>query len=380
MIAAVAGLVAAGLTAGHLASCGLVARRLGRPPRGQVARAGVTLLRPVCGLDAFDAQTLQSSFGQDWPEYEVIFCAPSEDDPAVPLVRALIAAHPGARARLLCGQVRRTGNPKLDNLWKGWAAARGEFVCMADSNLLLPPDYLSGLMAEWGGGLVGLVSSPPVGLWPEGWGGALECAFLNGNQARLQLAADEMGQGYAQGKTLMWHRATLEDAGGLAALGRWLAEDAAATKLVRGMGRRVRLAPRPFGQPIGRRSLRAVWDRQLRWSRVRRDAFPGLFLAEIANGAVAPAALALMAGGPALALAGLVLWYGAEAALVRRAGWPMGWRDLAALPLRDLMLPVLWLATFARRGITWRGTAMAAPAAAVPPAAEAPGGLAEVRA
>jgi ceramide glucosyltransferase len=35
---------------------------------------------------------------------------------------------------------------------------------------------------------------------------------------------------------------------------------------------------------------------------------------------------------------------------------------MAVLPLRDLLLPALWAATFLRRGIEWRGTAMAAPA------------------
>lgn len=354
-------LVGAGFLTAHLATVGLVARRLSSPaPQGiGIRRAKITLLRPVCGLDALDHITLASSFTQDWPDYEVIFCAPAADDAAVPLLQALIAAHPHVRARLLIGQERRTGNPKLDNLWKGWQAATGDWVCMADANLLLPPDYLTRVAQTWDGD-TGLVTSPPYGADPAGWAGHLEAAFLNGNQARLQLAADEMGNGYAQGKTLFWNREMLDQSGGLMVLGRWLAEDVASTKLVRALGRKVRLVHIPFAQPIGRRSFRAVWDRQLRWSRVRRDGFPLLFLAEICNGAALPAlAMALGGGGPALALF-LILWFGSEAWLCRRAGWPMGPHDLAMSVLRDAMMPALWLATFARRGIEWRGKSMPA--------------------
>jgi len=53
-----------------------------------------------------------------------------------------------------------------------------------------------------------------------------------------------------------------------------------------------------------------------------------------------------------------VIWYGAELVLMRRAGWPSAWRDILALPLRDLLLPVLWLATFLKRDIEWRGNAI----------------------
>ncbi len=284
----------------------------------------------------------------------------------MPLLRRLIAEYPAIPARVLIGQTRITGNPKLDNLWKGWRATTTEWVCMTDSNLRLPPDYLRRITAAWGP-RTGLVSGPPVGEQPEGFGGSLECAFLNSNQARLQCAADSVGQGFAQGKTLFWNRRLLNRAGGLAALGRHLAEDVTATKITRNLGLQVSQPPLPFPQPIGRRSLRQVWDRQLRWSRVRREGFPLLFLAEIGNGALLPAVL-LASAAPVLLPAFLGLWYGAEYLLMRRAGWPASWRDVLALPLRDLLIPVLWGATFLRRGIAWRGTAMDVPQREAQPA------------
>jgi ceramide glucosyltransferase len=351
----------------HLATVALFLARPRWPNRatGAIGLPPLTLLRPIRGVDPFDAETLGSSFAQDYPDYEVVLCVDSEDDPAAALARRLIAARPGARARLLVGASAITGNPKLNNLAKGWQAAAHGWICMADSNLLLPPGYLRSVVAAWDAGC-GLVSCPPVGARPEGLAGRLECAFLNGNQARLQFAADSLGLGFAQGKTLLWNRAMLDAAGGIAALGRDLAEDVNATKLVRARGLHVRLTPRPFAQPIGRRAVGEVWRRQLRWSRLRRAGFPAIFALEILNGPLVPLAAlgagALLLGGapaaPALA-AFAALWYGAEALLLRRSGWPSGLRDLAVLPIRDLLLPVIWVASFLGGDIAWRGNAVA---------------------
>lgn len=342
----------------HLVTTALCLLRLVRRPSTPATRPMVSILRPVCGLDRFDPETLRSSFTLDYPDYEVIFCAARADDPAVPLLRGLMTEHPDVPAQLLIGDPGLTGNPKLNNLFKGWDAAQAGLVVMSDANLLLPPDYLDRLLGELRPD-TGLVSAPPVGIRPEGLAGAVEAAFLNGFQARWQLAADSLGFGFAQGKTLFWRRQVLEAAGGLPAMARNLAEDVAATKITRAAGLRVRLPARPFAQPIGQRSFAAVWSRQLRWSRVRRDGFPALFVLEALLGPWVPAlALALLAGAGWLPLFFLG-WYGAEWLLTRAFGWPSRPLDLLAALLRDLTLPALWLVTWARRGFQWRGTALA---------------------
>lgn len=364
-------LCALSFLAAHLVTVALFLWRRFVPAPPQEHGIGLprlTLLRPVCGVDRYDEETLRSSFTQDYPDYEIIFCAPSEDDPAVALVRRLMADYPARPARLLIGEDRISANPKLNNVWKGWHAARTDWICMTDSNLMLTPDYLRAVVAAWGPG-VGLVSGPPVGSRPDGWGGHLECAFLNANQARLQFAADSFGSGFAQGKTLFFNRPLVECAGGLRMLAARMAEDVSATLMTLGLGRQVRLTRLPFAQPIGARSLRQVWDRQLRWSRVRRDGFPWLFALEPLNGVLVAliACLIGLAGlglSPAWALVFLGLWYGAEIALMRLAGWPSGWRDIAALVLRDLMLPAIWLATFRARSFEWRGNAVGSSPAA----------------
>lgn len=353
-----------GALAVHLITAGLVGLRFRRARAGRTwaGQPPVSVLRPLCGLEYALEETLESTFAQDYAVYEVIFCVEREDDPSVPLARRLIAAHPEVPAQLLIGADPVSGNPKLNNLIKGWAAARHDWIVMSDSNVLLPPDFLRASIACFDE-RTGLVTSPPVGIRPEGAWGSLECGFLNTYQARWQLAADSLGMGFAQGKTLFWRRAVAEDGGGLARLGDEMAEDVASTKLVRSRGLKVRLVPEPFPQPIGRRNLGAVWSRQLRWAKVRRLGFPLIFAGEIFTGAVPPllalAALALIGVTDWLWLPALaVLWFGAEWALARQAGWPARGRDVAMWMLRDAMLPAIWVAAWIGRGFTWRGNQM----------------------
>ena len=353
----------------HLASVLLAWGRLRRTGRALPPgdRPGVTILRPVCGLENHLEQTLAATFGLTWPTAatEILFCVASPEDPVVPLVERLIAAHPGHRARLLVGDDPISGNPKLNNLVKGWQAATHRWIVMTDSNVLLPPDYLERLLGEWRAD-TGLVSSPAVGIAPEGFAAELECAFLNSYQARWQLAADAVGLGFAQGKNLFWRRDVLEDGGGLANLGTEMAEDVAATKLVRRAGLKVRLVGAPFPQPIGRRNLGEVWRRQVRWARVRRMGFRALYGPELLTGGLFPL-LACALAAPVWLPAYALVWYGAGYALARTAGWPASPRAVASWPARDATLPVLWALGWAGKGFVWRGTAMAH--ASTPPAA-----------
>ena len=350
----------------HLASTGLVAWRSARDRRGPTEpafRPPVTLLRPVRGLENHLEDALASSFTLDWPEYEVLFCCADADDPVVPLVERLIAAHPHVPARLLIGDDPISINPKLNNTVKGWRAARFDHVAMVDSNVVLPPDFLARLLAAWKPG-TGLVCAPPVGSRAENFWAELEVAFLNTYQTRWQLFADLLGCGFAQGKVMLYRRSILEPLGGIEALAAEPAEDAATTKLLRRAGYRIRLVPRPFEQALGRRSFREVWNRQVRWARLRRETFPHLYAAEIGSGAFLPGVAcglwAWAAGMPVLPALGLLLafWYAAEVALARSAGWPLGRWSVLAMLLRDLALPVLYVQGWIGNGFVWRGNVM----------------------
>ncbi len=350
----------------HIASIAVVVtrvRRSGRPSAAAGGNGGVSIVRPVCGIENFAEATLGSSFHLDHSNYEVLFCVAQASDPVVPLVQGLIESHPDIPARLIVGNDRISDNPKLNNVVKGWNAAAHPWIVMADSNVLMPPNYLDELFETWRAD-TGLVSSPAIGDRPEGIWAELECAFLNTYQARWQCSADEIGLGFAQGKSMLYRRDLIDAAGGIRALGCELAEDAASTKIVRQQGLRVRVVDRPFPQPLGFRTVAQVWHRQLRWARLRRDTFTLYFLPEIFSGGLPPLAacaiLADVSDGPMiLALTAFaLLWYGLEALLAALAGWHLSWRSPIAWMMRDLLIPVLWCASWLGNGFVWRDNAM----------------------
>jgi ceramide glucosyltransferase len=359
---------AAVATTVHLVSIVNAAIRC-RPARGSIGAddgaPAVSIVVPVCGLDNFAEFTLRSAFRLDYPRTEILFCIAQAGDPAVPLVRSLIASHPGCNARLLLGDERISANPKLNNVCKGWREAAHGWIVMPDSNVLMPRDYIQQLLAAWRAD-TGLVCSPPVGFAPGNIWAEVECAFLNAYQARWQYFSCSLGMGFAQGKTMMWRRADLERAGGIRALGHEVAEDAASTKIVRAAGLRVRLVDPPVRQPLGVRNAAEVWRRQTRWARLRRASFPACYGLEILSGSLPPLVamlvVAMQTGVPAveLGLSFLVLWYGAEMALVRAARWPLTLMTLPCAIARDLALPVLWINAMLGNSFEWRGNDMSA--------------------
>ncbi|HEX4195414.1 MAG TPA: ceramide glucosyltransferase [Stellaceae bacterium] len=353
----------------HVLSIGLAARRVRMRRRAMPVpndAPPVTIIRPVCGIESFSRETLSSNFVLDYPHYEVLFCVAREDDPVNAIVHRLIDAHPEIPAQLLVGDDRVSLNPKLNNTVKGWDAAAHEWIIMADSNVLMPRDYVQRLLARWRAN-TGVVCSVPVASRPTNFWAELECAFLNTYEARWEYAADSLGFAFAQGKSMLMRKSVIDAGGGIRALGAEIAEDAALTKLLKTAGLKVHLVNNPFEQPLGNRTAAEVWSRQTRWSRLRRMTFPLMFVPELLPGAffpfIAAMAFAMHAqigrvetGG--LAVAFLALWLGAEAALARIAGWHWSARMALACVLRDILLPLLWVDAWLGSGFTWRGTEM----------------------
>jgi len=326
----------------------------------------VSVLRPICGAENFLAEAVASSFRLNHPDYEVIFCAARSDDPAVPVVRRIIETNPELPARLLIGDDGIASNPKLGNLVKGWDAARHEWIVIVDSNVVMTPDVMLHLFAAWRPD-TGVVCSMPIGSRPQSFAAELECAFLNTLQARFQYVSEALGWGFAQGKTMLLRRDIVDAAGGIRALAAETAEDAATTKLVRGAGLSVHLVDRPVEQPLGRRRLSEVWARQLRWARLRRVSFPLLFLPELFVGSALPSAALVLATSEydsavstVAVLSLCAIWLMVEAVLARAVGWHFTGRTVAALLMRDLLLPALWVAAWLGNDYVWRGTRVTA--------------------
>ncbi|MER8368660.1 ceramide glucosyltransferase [Mesorhizobium sp. M1378] len=377
-----AALLSIALLLSNLASILLASLKLKRPARIAPPAADappVSIVVPARGVEPFAEETLERAFSLDWPRYELIFCVAHTDDPVVKPITAAMARFPAIRARLLVGDDRISGNPKLNNCVKGWEAAHYRWVILADSNVLMPSDYVQQLMAAWRPD-TGLVCSTPIGSRPDGFWGEVECAFLNTLQARWQYAGEALGLGFAQGKSMLWNKPMLDANGGIRALAAEIAEDAAATKLVNGLGLRVNLVASPFEQPLGRRTLGEIWSRQARWARLRRVTFALFFAPEILIGAAPPLVLALIAAAaagvslPATAIAVLVAAYLPECVLASAKGWHLSPRTIPAMMARDLMLPAIWARGWLSGAVDWRGNVMTIQTKAVAELEETPSG------
>jgi ceramide glucosyltransferase len=361
-----AGLFAAFLVATNLLCQAIAFLRLRRRDKDSAVLAAlpaVTIVRPVRGIEAFSRETLTSGLTLDYPRYRTLICVADADDPIVPLVEELIGRFGADHVGLITGDVPVSANPKLNNCVKGWEAAETEWVILADSNVLMPKDYIQRMLASWRPDS-GLVCSTPAGSRPQNFGAEVECAFLNTFQARWQYAGEALGFGFAQGKSMLWNKPFLDANGGIAALADEIAEDAAATKLVRRAGKHVHLVGQPFEQPLGARSLHDVAQRQFRWARLRRVTFLPFFAPEILAGPLVPVLLAAFAApsfgfsawlGPLLVL---LPWYAAEMALAAGVGWYSSWRMPAALLVRDIVFPGIWAYAFIAREVSWRGNSM----------------------
>lgn len=350
----------------HFLSHVLALKRLGKDALTQpcLPDGSVSLVRPLCGMEAFSKETLSACFRLSYPRHEILFCVEKSSDPVIPLVQEMMNAHPHVCARLLIGEDRVSDNPKYNNMRKGYLAACGDFVVFADSNLLIPEDYLERVVATFQDGHA-LVSAPPFGDRPDNLWAEVECVLLNSYAARIQYCADALGFAFAQGKTLAFRKADL-DAGAFEAMKMEPAEDAAATKWARKYGGTIRLVSPAFPQPLGMRPLKSVWSRHLRWARLRRATFPLLFAPEIFSISLMPfaaiwiAATLSQAPAPAWLFLYAMCWYGADLATARALGWPSSLRSLIALPMRDVLLLCIWIAAWTGRSFTWHGHAMTA--------------------
>lgn len=64
---------------------------------------GVTIIRPLKGIDLDLETNLRSSFTQNYPKFELLFSVASPHDPAIPVVHRLMSEYPSVDCRLIVG-------------------------------------------------------------------------------------------------------------------------------------------------------------------------------------------------------------------------------------------------------------------------------------
>lgn len=326
------------------------ARNADRPP--------VTAVMPIklehSGFEAAQA----SAYNQDYPDYEVLFSAAEAESPALETAFALKARHPNIPTRILRSQADFAVSPKLNTLDAPISAAACDFILVKDSNIVLDPDTLSAFMQNFAPG-VGLVVGVPVAEGAETLAGHIEAGIIN-THARLLLTASAFGVGFGVGKLMLFRRSDLAEAGGIDAVGYTLAEDTALARGMESIGLRTVFAHRALRQVIGWRTLREVYDRQVRWSVIRHTHEPLTYPLEPFVNPL-PAALAAALGASHLGLHGLAAfaltlcgWFLAETCFARLKGWQISAYAPLAFLGREIVNLAAWLRAWTTSDVVWQ--------------------------
>lgn len=319
----------------------------------------ITVLKPVRGLEAGLYENLASFCDQAYPDFQVLFCVHRADDPAVAVIERVMAAHPRCEARLLIGHDAEQRNPKIANLTKVLPIARGEIVVIADSDVRVSPDCLAALAESFSDPRTGAVSCLYRALAGSSLVAQLGAAYVEDQFAPSVLVASTLGTlRFCLGATMAVRRHVLDEIGGLAALGPYLADDHKLGELVSARGYRVGLSRYIVATAIPETTLPALWSHELRWARTSFTLAPIGYLFSFLMFPLPLALLylavlrSLVIGAVLVACAlGLraVLHYTARAALGVTRDTPV-WLG----PLRDLLSFALWFASLCGRSVRWR--------------------------
>lgn len=355
-VAAALGLVA--LTAQFAAVRRHVAGTAPRPS----GHPGISVLKPLCGIDDDLAANLETFARLPYPEYEVLLGLEHAGDGAAPVAREFARRYPG-RFRVILQRGAPGLNPKVNQLLTLAAAARHGVLVISDSNVQVASNYLHEIAAHLEDPRCGLVTHPIVGQGGRSLGSRMDNVQLGCGVASGMIGAQRLGgRDVVVGKSMAFRRVDIEALGGFAAVKDVLAEDYLLGVMVgRRLGKRVAVARTPIVNVSRDQAVAAFLGRFRRWSVIQRRAVGRpLYAAQLL---LHPSVLALFACAAAprvaAALAAAAV-LGTKAALdassVRAlSGRYPGWRNAPALLLKDFVLWWAWAFGLVRSEVTWRG-------------------------
>ncbi|MEK9145560.1 MAG: glycosyltransferase, partial [Elusimicrobiota bacterium] len=191
-----------------------------------VGGAGVTVLKPIKGLDSGMYENLASFLSQDHPCFQVIFCLHDPEDPALPLLRRLKADHPEADAEIVISGHRIGYNPKVNNLSNATPYIKHGLLMLSDSDVRVEADFLRRAVRDLEDPSVGLATYFYVSRNAGGAGSALEALSVNAQFLPQALTAAVLGgMRFAMGAAILVRRSLFDAAGGFPALSGHLADD-----------------------------------------------------------------------------------------------------------------------------------------------------------
>jgi len=315
---------------------------------------GVSVLKPLRGLDPNSEAALLSQVQQDYPEFEVLFGVRDENDAAVAPVRRLQARFPNLSIKLVIGSADFP-NGKVGTLSALAQHARFPVWVVNDGDIRVDRNYLSSVVAPLQDSSVGIVTCPYRAMAhtaPAAWESlGITSDFMPSTFVAQTLGVREFGFG----STLAFRAVDLSKVGGFAAIGSYIADDYQLAKRITSLGKRALLSQYVVETSLGEDSWAGVWHHQLRWARTIRASkgagYAGLPVTQA--GLWAAAALSWGDFRPAFALIGLRMMSAflfSRFVLRHRTSSFLFW----LAPVWDLYAFAVWGTSYSGSTVRWR--------------------------
>jgi ceramide glucosyltransferase len=323
---------------------------------------GITVFKPLKGLEPLSREGLTSFLTQDYHPYQVLFGVREPENPVLDLLRELRRTHPRCDLEVVICPEDLGLNPKVSTLRQLMPRARYNLLVIADGDVSVGPDYLAQVAAAFRQPGVGLVSCPYRAGPSHTLGSILEALTIAGDFIPSVAVANYVeGIRFALGATMALTRQALAAIGGFAPLADFLADDYQLGFRVAATGLRVKILPYVVSTNNPELSFKGYLAHQLRWARTYRVCRPAGYLAYGITHALVYSLIIVLSAGLApwawgLAAATLVL-RGALAGFSERRclkGELPLWA-FALLPAKDLLAFGLWLGSFLGHRVAWGG-------------------------
>ena len=322
----------------------------------------ISNLKPIRGVDPDAYENFASLCRQDYPDYELLFCVSSGEDPVVPIIEQLARDFPQRQIRIIFGSGRSGSNDKVAKLARLVSEARHEFLVINDSDVRVAPDYLRTVIAP--------LRDPKIGAVTCFYASTEDITFTDKLQtvgmmsdffASIVVARQLDGVKFALGTTIATTRAHLAGFGGYESLENRPADDLLVGRLIAEQGYTIELLPYAVSTVPDYSSFGELFHKRLRWMVVMRHMRPWGHLGLIFTHSL-PWCCAAIAAHPTPSTT--VAYLGVYALLRAAMMWLIGihglkqrvlWKRMLLIPLWDATAFLLWLASFTRSSIRWRG-------------------------
>ncbi len=356
--------------------CGMVvvaAVRFGLRKRREAAQPAdflppLSVLKPLHGTEPGMEANLRTFFEQDYPEFELLFCARQETDEGLKLARRVGAEYPGVKAQYMtCGEpMPRFHNAKVFSLAKLDSVAAHDDYITSDADVRVTPAYLRRMVQNLRDPGMGLASCVYIGTAHRGAGFAsrLDAVGKSVEMTSGVLVADMIeGTKFALGATMAVRRRSFQAVGGFGELGQFYADDFVLGNRLAAQGVGVRLATHVIRLMVQDSPFWLSFRNQLRWMQSTRRSRPWGHLGSGLTFATPYGLLGLLwglvNGQPGLGALWLLLAVanrliqGASILLV--LGDPDWELHTLMYPIRDLLGSVLWVGSYLGENFYYRG-------------------------